>query len=100
MKWFLAGMALVFASLAGGIVAIILGYRQVISRYISEAPRERAETAPPSGTAKSTRWSPLPQGSANWKPLPMLPSYACLLRRSKAKPKIPKARSPQPMTTT
>jgi hypothetical protein len=55
MKWFLAGLALVFASLAGGIVAIILGYRQVISHYISEAPPERAETAPPSRTARSTR---------------------------------------------
>jgi hypothetical protein len=55
MKWFLAGLALVFASLAGGIVAIILGYRQIISHYISEAPPERAETAPPSGTEKSKR---------------------------------------------
>jgi hypothetical protein len=55
MKWFLAGLALVFASLAGGIVAIILGYRQVISHYISEAPPERAETAPPSRTARSKR---------------------------------------------
>jgi hypothetical protein len=45
MKWFLAGLALVFASLAGGIVAIVLGYRHVISRYISEAPREGAETS-------------------------------------------------------
>ena len=55
MKWFLAGLALVFASLAGGIVAIILGYRQVISHYISEAPRQPAETIPPSRTVRSTR---------------------------------------------
>ncbi len=55
MKWFLTGLALVFASLAGGIVAIILIYRQLISSYISEAPRERAETSPLTRTARSTR---------------------------------------------
>ena len=100
MKWFLAGLALVFASLAGGIVAIILGYRQVISHYISEAPRQPAETIPPSRTARSTRQSEFRGGAGSRKSLRSLPCYACLLRSSKAKPKIPKARSPQPTTTT
>ncbi len=39
MKWFLAGLALVFASLAGGIAAIIVGYRQIIGHL----PRRNAE---------------------------------------------------------
>ena len=52
MKWFLAGLALVFASLAGGIAAIFFGYRQIISHYIAEPPRKGAE---PSSTSGSTR---------------------------------------------
>ena len=38
MKWFFVGLALVTASLAGGIAAIIFGYRQVIGRYVRNNP--------------------------------------------------------------
>lgn len=44
MKWFLAGMALVIVSLAGGIAAIVVGYRQVITRYIGAAPDEKEKS--------------------------------------------------------
>jgi hypothetical protein len=38
MKWFFAGLALAFGALVAGLAAIVLGYRQVIGRYIGERP--------------------------------------------------------------
>jgi hypothetical protein len=34
MKWFFAGLALAFGALVAGLAAIVLGYRQVIGRYV------------------------------------------------------------------
>jgi len=36
MKWFYAGLALVIASLVGGMAAMVAGYRQVIGRYVAQ----------------------------------------------------------------
>jgi hypothetical protein len=108
MKWFLAGLALVFASLAGGIAAIVVGYRQIIGHYLGEAPRRqrsvgenadaRANVAAPSPAPKTTPSKAVrrllqPQQNGAF------PDGQRFLRRSKAKPKLPKARSPQPITT-
>jgi hypothetical protein len=108
MKWFLAGLALVFASLAGGITAIIVGYRQIIGSYLGETPRShrsvdgnadaRANGAAPSPAPKtelSTAFLGLLQAQRN----SASKERQRFLRRSKAKPKLPKARSPQPITT-
>jgi hypothetical protein len=108
MKWFLAGLALVFASLAGGIVAIIVGYRQIIGHYMGETPRShrsvggnadaRTNVAAPSPAPKtdqSTAFLGLLQAQRNR----ASKERQRFLRRSKAKPKLPKARSPQPITT-
>lgn len=38
MKWIIAGLALAAAALAAGLASIVLGYRQVIGRYIEDAP--------------------------------------------------------------
>lgn len=34
MKWFYAGLALALGALAAGLASIVVGYRQVIGRYI------------------------------------------------------------------
>jgi hypothetical protein len=38
MKWFFAGLALTFGALLAGLASIVLGYRQVIGRYIEHTP--------------------------------------------------------------
>jgi len=108
MKWLLAGLALVFASLAGGIVAIIVGYRQIIGHYMGETPRShrsvggkadaRANAATLSRAPKTTR-SKAFRSLLQAQPDGAFPEGQRFLRRSKAKPKLPKARSPQPITT-
>ena len=40
MKWFFAGLTLCLAALLAGLASIVLGYRQVIARYIGERPAE------------------------------------------------------------
>jgi len=42
MKWFYAGLGLSLTALLAGLASIILGYRQVIGRYI------RGNPSPPS----------------------------------------------------
>ena len=108
MKWFLAGLALVFASLAGGIVAIIVGYRQIIGHYMGETPRShrsvggnadtRTNVAAPSPAPKTDQSTAFPQLLQAQQDR-AFPDGQRFLRRSKAKPKLPKARSPQPITT-
>ena len=108
MKWFLAGLALVFASLAGGIAAIVVGYRQIIGHYLGEAPRSqrsvgenadtRANVAVASPAPKTTQ-SKAFRNLLQPQPDEVIPDGQRFLRRSKAKPKLPKARSPQPITT-
>ena len=108
MKWFLAGLALVFASLAGGIAAIVVGYRQILGHYLGETPSShrsvdgnagaRANGAAPSPAPRTTpskAFRRLLQPQQNG----AFPDGQRFLRRSKAKPKLPKARSPHPITT-
>jgi len=38
MKWFLAGLALSLGALLAGLASIVIGYRQVITRYVGETP--------------------------------------------------------------
>jgi hypothetical protein len=53
MKWFYAGLALALFGLAFGITAIIVGYRQMIGRYIRETPRSGTDiTLEPAGPLK------------------------------------------------
>lgn len=40
MKWFYAGLALAFGALVAGLASIVIGYRQVIGRYIERTPTE------------------------------------------------------------
>jgi len=108
MKWFLAGLALVFASLAGGSAAIVFSYRQVIGHYLGAAPRSQrsvggnadatANAAAPSRAPKTTQ-SKAFRSLLQAQPDGAFPEGQRFLRRSKAKPKLPKARSPQPITT-
>ena len=108
MKWFLAGLALVFASLAGGIAAIVVGYRQIIGHYLGATQRShrsvgenadaRANVAVPSPAPKTTQ-SKAFRRLLQQQPDEAFPDGQRFLRRSKAKPKLPKARSPQPITT-
>lgn len=82
MKWFLAGMALVITMFAAGIAAIVVGYRQVIGRYMGEAGENLAAN-------DGERDLPTQSRAVDRHPL----------RRSRAKPNKPKASSPQPVTT-
>jgi len=108
MKWLLAGLALVFASLAGGIAAIVFSYRQVIGHYLGAAPRsQRSIGGNADATANAAAPSPAPKTTPSKAFRRLLqaqqdrafPDGQRFLRRSKAKPKLPKARSPQPSTT-
>ncbi len=108
MKLFLAGLAVVFASLAGGIVAIIVGYRQIIGHYMGETPRSHrsvggnadagTNVAAPSPAPKTDQSTAFPQLFQAQQDRAFRDGQR-FFRRSKAKPKRPKARSPQPSTT-
>jgi hypothetical protein len=108
MKWFLTGLALVFASIAGGIAAIVVGYRQIIGHYLGETPRSHRSVGGNAGArANGAAPSPAPKTELSTAFLGLLQAQRNsafkerqrFLRRSKAKPKLPKARSPQPITT-
>lgn len=45
MKWIIAGLALAAAALAAGLASIVLGYRQVIGRYIEDTPATEGRKA-------------------------------------------------------
>ena len=42
MKWFYASLALAFGALAAGLASIVIGYRQVIARYVGDEKATRA----------------------------------------------------------
>jgi hypothetical protein len=47
MKWLYAGLALAFGALLAGLASIVLGFRQVIGRYIETTPTEAARPPRP-----------------------------------------------------
>ena len=42
MKWIFVGLGVLLAGVAGGLTAIVAGYRQVIGRYLGDKPEHAA----------------------------------------------------------